>query len=191
MVKKKLKNIIAFTACVLLGSMFFRANAQTVNNLTPVPYQVIQKEGVYRFEGEPKVRYIAATPGSMPPESYRLRIDKKGVTITSADPAGAFYAKQTLAQLIHENTLPYCEIYDFPRFPYRGVHFDVSRHFRSIDFLKKQIDAMAMFKMNRMHIHLTDAAGWRLQIDAYPKLTEFAAWRPQHTWKEWWAGNRH
>ena len=191
MVKKKLKNIIAFTACVLLGSMFFRANAQTLNNLTPVPYQVIQKEGVYRFEGEPKVRYIAATSGSMPAESYRLKIDRKGVTITSADAAGAFYAQQTLVQLVDGDTLPFCEIYDFPRFPYRGVHFDVSRHFRSVEFLKKQIDAMAMYKMNRMHIHLTDAAGWRLQIDSYPKLTEFAAWRPQHTWKEWWAGNRH
>ena len=90
-----------------------------------------------------------------------------------------------------QKSIPYCEIYDYPRFPYRGVHFDVSRHFRSVDFLKKQIDAMAMYKMNRMHIHLTDAAGWRLQIDAYPRLASFAAWRPQHQWKDWWAGNRH
>lgn len=167
------------------------ANAQSVNNLTPVPYEVIQKEGVYHFESEPRVKYVTVPQGGMPAESYRLKVDRKGVTITSADAPGAFYAQQTLNQLMVDNTLPYCEIYDFPRFPYRGVHFDVSRHFRSIDFLKKQIDAMAMYKMNRMHIHLTDAAGWRLQIDAYPKLTEFAAWRPQHTWKEWWAGNRH
>ncbi|MBR5568933.1 MAG: family 20 glycosylhydrolase, partial [Bacteroidales bacterium] len=131
----------------------------------------------------------------MASESYRLKVDRKGVTITSSDPAGAYYAQQTLNQLVTEaegrKSIQYCEIYDYPRFPYRGVHFDVSRHFRSVDFLKKQIDAMAMYKMNRMHIHLTDAAGWRLQIDAYPRLASFAAWRPQHQWKDWWAGNRH
>ena len=183
--------IFKIVFCTILLAISLNLKAQTIHDLTPVPYELIQKEGVYCFDGEPKVKHVTVAEGRMPAESYRLRIDKKGVTITSADPAGAFYAHQTLSQLMEGNTLPYCEIYDFPRFPYRGVHFDVSRHFRSIDFLKKQIDAMAMFKMNRMHIHLTDAAGWRLQIDAYPKLTEFAAWRPQHTWKEWWAGNRH
>ena len=186
---KSLKNIFALTLGALLYCLGFQALAQSLNDITPVPYEVIEKDGEYRFEGEPKVKYLIE--GNMPAESYRLKVGKRGVTITSADAAGAFYARQTLAQLVNGDTLPYCEIYDFPRFPYRGVHFDVSRHFRSIDFLKKQIDAMAMFKMNRMHIHLTDAAGWRLQINAYPKLTEFAAWRPQHTWKEWWAGNRH
>ena len=167
------------------------AQAQSTINVTPVPYEVVQKDGVYHFQGVPKVKYVTVANGRMPAESYRLKVDKKGVTITSTDAAGVFYAHKTLDQLVDGETLPYCEIYDFPRFPYRGLHVDVSRHFRSVDFLKKQMDAMAMFKMNRMHIHLTDAAGWRMQIDAYPRLTEFAAWRPQHTWKEWWAGDRH
>ena len=167
------------------------AQAQSTINVTPVPYEVLQKDGVYHFQGVPKVKYVTVADGRMPAESYRLKVDKKGVTITSTDAAGVFYAHKTLDQLVDGDTLPYCEIYDFPRFPYRGLHVDVSRHFRSVDFLKKQMDAMAMFKMNRMHIHLTDAAGWRMQIDAYPRLTEFAAWRPQQTWKEWWAGDRH
>ena len=192
---KSLKNIFTFILCVLLFQPGYSAVAQSIDDLIPVPYQVVQKSGEYRFEGEPKVKYVALPEGRMPAESYRLKVDKKGVTITSSDPAGAFYAQQTLNQLIsdaeRQKSIPYCEIYDYPRFPYRGVHFDVSRHFRSVDFLKKQIDAMAMYKMNRMHIHLTDAAGWRLQIDAYPRLASFAAWRPQHQWKDWWAGNRH
>ena len=186
-----LKNLFALAFGVLFYCVGFNTYAQSLNHLIPVPYEVIQKDGEYRFDGEPKVKFVTVAEGSMPAESYRLKVARKGVTITSADPAGAFYAEQTLAQMLNGDTLPYCEIYDYPRFPYRGVHFDVSRHFRSIEFLKKQIDAMAMFKMNRMHIHLTDAAGWRMQIDAYPRLTEFAAWRPQHTWKEWWAGDRH
>ena len=192
---KSFKNIIVLISTVLLGISVFQANAQGIENLIPVPAEVNINNGEYRFEGEPKVKYVALLEGRMPAESYRLKVDKKGVTITSSDPAGAFYAQQTLNQLISDaegqKSIPYCEIYDYPRFPYRGVHFDVSRHFRSVDFLKKQIDAMAMYKMNRMHIHLTDAAGWRLQIDAYPRLASFAAWRPQHQWKDWWAGNRH
>ena len=141
----------------------------------------------------PKVRMLR--DDALPSEAYRLAIhQRRGVTISFSDEAGRDYALHTLNQMTAEGTvheLQCCEIYDYPRFPYRGLHVDVSRHFRSVDFLKKQIDAMAMFKMNRMHIHLTDAAGWRLQIDAYPRLTQFAAWRPQHTWKEWWAGDRH
>ena len=84
-----------------------------------------------------------------------------------------------------------CQIIeDCPRFPYRGLHIDVSRHFFSIDFIKKQVDAMAMFKMNRLHLHLTDAAGWRMEIESWPRLTEYAAWRPEANWKAWWNGDR-
>jgi hexosaminidase len=82
-------------------------------------------------------------------------------------------------------TIPACTVNDTPRFAYRGVMIDVSRHFRSIEFLKKQIDLLAQLKINRLHIHLTDAAGWRLEIKQYPRLTEYAAWRPAKTWKEW------
>ena len=121
-------------------------------------------------------------------ESYEIKISPDRIFIEAPEEAGAFYAVQSLLQMVRmpEATELVCEtISDTPRFPYRGMHFDVSRHFRSIDFLKKQIDAMALLKLNNMHIHLTDAAGWRMEIDAYPRLTEYAAWRPQTKWQDW------
>ena len=180
----------------LISIMFaLQLSAQGPQVIIPVPAEVSTGQGTYKYRTNPKIRMVELQEDAMPAESYRISIHKrKGVTITFSDDAGRDYALQTLDQMTAEGTvheLQCCEIYDYPRFPYRGLHVDVSRHFRSVDFLKKQIDAMAMFKMNRMHIHLTDAAGWRLQIDAYPRLTQFAAWRPQHTWKEWWAGDRH
>jgi len=167
--------------------------AQGPDVVIPAPAEVAVNDGVYRFRKNPKISLQKVAQEVIPSESYRLEIGRKGITITYSDNAGRDYALQTLKQMTADGAvreLQCCEIYDYPRFPYRGLHVDVSRHFRSVDFLKKQMDAMAMFKMNRMHIHLTDAAGWRLQIDAYPRLTQFAAWRPQPTWKEWWAGDR-
>ncbi|MDE7411459.1 MAG: family 20 glycosylhydrolase [Paramuribaculum sp.] len=121
-------------------------------------------------------------------EGYIMDITPKGITITAKTETGAFYAVQSLLQLTHDGEvrrLQCAEVKDTPRFSYRGMHFDVSRHFRSVDFLKKQIDAMAQLKMNNMHLHLTDGAGWRMPVDAYPRLTQFAAWRPQRTWQDW------
>ncbi len=126
-------------------------------------------------------------------EQYYLFIEEDGIEISAATPAGYFYALQTLRQLLENNPdgkLPACSMLDYPRFEYRGILIDVSRHFRSLDFLKRQIDMMARLKMNRLHLHLTDAAGWRMEIDSYPRLTSYAAWRTPATWKEWWYGDR-
>lgn len=125
-------------------------------------------------------------------ESYNLTVGKSGIEIGASDEAGLFYGIQTLMQLINidKTKLPYLRIEDSPRFAYRGLMLDCSRHFLSLDFLKKQIDMMAYLKLNRFHWHLTDGPGWRLQIDQYPELTEIAAWRPQATWKEWWNSGR-
>lgn len=81
-------------------------------------------------------------------------------------------------------------INDSPRFPYRGLHLDVSRHFFDKEFVKKQLNAMAYFKMNRLHWHLTDGAGWRIEIKKYPRLTSFAAWRPFDKLNDWWVEGR-
>lgn len=128
-------------------------------------------------------------------EGYKMSITPKGIFVSTRTETGVFYALQTLIQKTRDGelrSLQCGEITDTPRFPYRGMHFDVSRHFRDVDFLKKQIDAMAQLKMNNMHLHLTDGAGWRMPIDAYPRLTEFAAWRPQHSWQDWRnAGTRY
>ena len=121
-------------------------------------------------------------------EGYFLTISPKRIDVVASTEQGAFYAIQTLLQMTQMGelrTIDCCTVADEPRFPYRGLHFDVSRHFFSKEFLIKQIDAMALLKLNRMHLHLTDGAGWRLQIDRYPRLTSFAAWRPAKTWQEW------
>ncbi len=110
--------------------------------------------------------------------------------------AGLFYGLQTLIQLTESAgtagwTVQSTYIEDAPRFDYRGFMMDVSRHFRSKEFVKKQIDVLARYKLNRLHLHLADGAGWRIEIKKYPRLTEFAAWRPQATWKEWWFGENN
>ena len=113
-------------------------------------------------------------------EAYRIEIDKKGVRLSANTETGIFYGLQTLLQLLNNGdnkTLPALTINDSPRFPYRGLHLDVSRHFFDKEFVKKQLNAMAYFKMNRLHWHLTDGAGWRIEIKKYPKLTETGAWR--------------
>ena len=180
--------VAAFTALFAIAGF-----AQGPHVVIPVPADIAIANSMYRYTDVPEVKIVKSKSLAEGPEAYVLKVTHKGVTIKSSSDAGVFYALQTLRQMTGDGDIKEiqcCEIKDYPRFPYRGLHVDVSRHFRSVDFLKKQIDAMAAFKMNRMHLHLTDAAGWRLQIDAYPRLTEFAAWRPQETWKEWWAGDR-
>jgi len=126
-------------------------------------------------------------------EAYRIEIDKKGIRLSASTETGIFYGLQTLLQLLNNGdnkTLPALTINDSPRFPYRGLHLDVSRHFFDKEFVKKQLNAMAYFKMNRLHWHLTDGAGWRIEIKKYPRLTSFAAWRPFDKLNDWWVGGR-
>ncbi len=132
---------------------------------------------------------ITITKGGKSPAEYTLNITPRGITLKGGSDEAVFYGLQSLLQMLTlakgDSTLEACTVTDSPVFPYRGVHFDVSRHFRSLSFLKKQIDAMAMLKLNRMHLHLTDAAGWRAPVDSYPKLNTIAAWRPQRSWQDW------
>lgn len=119
-------------------------------------------------------------------EGYKLSVDPDKISILAPTGAGLFYGLQSLLQLVgNDRCTASVEITDYPRLEYRGVMLDISRHFRDKEFVKKQLDAMARLKMNRLHLHMTDAAGWRIEIDGYPELTEYAAWRPQTTWKEW------
>ncbi|WP_438712589.1 family 20 glycosylhydrolase [Aquimarina muelleri] len=121
-------------------------------------------------------------------EEYNLSISKEGVKITATTNQGLFYGMQTFTQLLpiySENKsqmeLPIqiqaLEIEDAPRFGWRGMHLDVSRHFFSIDFIKKQLDVLSLFKINKFHWHLTDDQGWRIEIKKYPKLTEIGSIR--------------
>lgn len=129
--------------------------------------------------------------GITSPEGYRINTTTKHITAEGTNGAGLFYAVQTIAQLYNAaNCIPCGTITDQPRFEYRGLMLDVSRHFFGKEYVKKQIDAIARYKMNRLHLHLTDAAGWRVEIKQYPRLTQFAAWRSQELWKDWWYGDR-
>jgi len=120
------------------------------------------------------------------PEGYRLEVTASGIIITAKTDAGLFRATQTLRQLLPataettvltETTIPAVNITDYPAYAWRGMHFDVSRHFFSIGHLHKLIDAMALYKFNKLHLHLSDDQGWRIEIKKYPKLTEAGAWR--------------
>ncbi|MBT0811580.1 family 20 glycosylhydrolase [Litoribacter ruber] len=112
---------------------------------------------------------------------YRLSAKAGEVSITGSE-SGLLYGLFSLVQLVEEGKegallVPAIEIEDKPEFGYRGLMIDVVRHFRPLDQMKKMVDLMAYFKLNRLHWHLTDDQGWRLEIKKYPKLTEIAAWR--------------
>jgi hexosaminidase len=121
----------------------------------------------------------------LPPEGYRLAITPTGVTIVGRG-AGLFYGVQSLLQLIPADPrtiveLPAAVIEDYPRFAYRGMHLDVSRHFFSVAEVKRYIDVMAAYKLNNFHWHLTDDNGWRVEIKRYPRLTQVGGFRAQTT----------
>ena len=122
-------------------------------------------------------------------EGYRLSVGGEGVYISAPGPAGLFYGIQTLLQMLppavfspqpplfgpEERTLAGVEIADRPRFPWRGLMIDVSRHFFPKEQIIKTIDAMAVHKLNVLHLHLTDDTGWRIEIERYPRLTSVGA----------------
>ena len=130
------------------------------------------------------IRYTHLS-GVTSPEAYRLHVTPDTLLISAASADAFRYAWQTIAQLSSKKGVMACDIVDAPAYKWRSLMLDVSRHFEPISFIKKQIDVMAQYKFNRLHLHLTDAAGWRIEIKRYPRLTNFAAWRPEHTWKEW------
>ena len=164
------------------------------NYLKALPVQL--KEA--RMKDRKQMLFLLITPKTpqLPsPESYTLSVTSQRIEIRATSGAGLFYGMQTLLQLMQPTStgsysVPSVEIEDTPRFAYRGLMLDVSRHFSTKEFIKKQIDALAYYKINRLHLHLTDAAGWRLEIKKYPLLTDFAAWRTDPTWKKWWNGGR-
>ena len=129
---------------------------------------------------------IKDLPSFAQEEAYRLVVGRKGVRIYAKTEEGAFRAAQCLEMMrLIDRDIQFCDIFDYPRFQHRGIMLDESRSFKGKEFVKKQIDALALLRMNVMHLHLTDAAGWRLQIDAYPNLTDHVAWRKGETYHEW------
>jgi hexosaminidase len=128
------------------------------------------------------------SPAPAHPDGYELVVTTRGVRIQSATPAGLFYGVQTLLQLLPPEiesatrrdaawTVPCVHIVDYPRFQWRGLMLDVSRHFFAKEFVERYIDRMARYKMNVFHWHLTDDNGWRIEIKGLPQLTQVGAWR--------------
>ena len=152
-----------------------------LRDLVGVDFPLAQKR-------EKKVCYIelAVSPKVTAKEGYVLTVSKKGVTIQGGSAAGVFYGIQTLRKsfactsaesLLQMFQLPAAIITDAPRFSWRGMHLDCSRHFYSIQFVKKFIDLLALHNMNVFHWHLTDDQGWRIEIKKWPKLTTVGSQR--------------
>lgn len=149
----------------------------------------IQLKQTYQTPEGPSIYFVMQD--SMPKEGYNLSVTPEKITITASQPNGFFYGVQSLYQLLPPAiygkekvkdanwSVPAVEIEDAPRFSYRGMHLDASRHFASIDYIYKYIDMLAMHKMNTFHFHLTDDQGWRIEIKKYPKLTEIGSKRKE------------
>ncbi|MCX6281924.1 MAG: family 20 glycosylhydrolase [Bacteroidetes bacterium] len=136
--------------------------------------------------------------GKIPAEGYILTVSPEQIIVEAPCGSGLFYGMQSLIQLFPPEvysgkngseslklSIPCIEIKDHPRFAYRGMHLDVSRHFFPKEFIKQYIDLIAMYKMNVFHWHLTDDNGWRIEIKKYPKLTSIGAWRVDHENEPW------
>ncbi len=159
-----------------------RLRAATGYPITIVPYGSIQTT-------ENSIVLALADDNKLGPEGYRLKAGKHSVLIEGLRPAGVFYGVQTFYQLLPvevesnkvvtgiEWSVPCVRIEDAPRFPWRGMHLDVGRHFFSKDSVKRYLDLMASYKMNTFHWHLTEDQGWRIEIKKYPRLTTVGAWR--------------
>lgn len=141
------------------------------------------------------IRFEQVQDKALGKEGYQLTVNEKGILVKAQTYAGALYAWQSILQLfppaIYSNqvqpkivwNIPFVQITDTPRFEWRGFMMDVSRHFFTVAEVKKMMDEMAMYKLNRLHFHLTDDQGWRVEIKALPKLTQVGAWRPNRIGK--------
>ncbi len=140
-------------------------------------------------ESEENAQIVFTLNMELPQEGYELDISEEKITINASEDIGAFYAVQTLRQLMDPQLeitnsawnknikVPTLKIADAPAFKYRGMHLDVGRHFFPKEFIKEYIDHLAMLKMNYFHWHLTEDQGWRIEIKQFPRLTEHAAFR--------------
>lgn len=148
------------------------------------------------------IRFELADDASLGAEGYRLQVEPSGVRLTAQTPAGIFYGVQTLLQMLPPEikgkevqpqekkwTIACADITDTPRFAWRGVMLDVSRHWFTKEEVKKLIDEIAEYKLNVFHWHLTDDQGWRIEIESLPKLTEIGAWRAPRV-GQWWQRER-
>lgn len=138
-----------------------------------------------------KIEFIISPTNEIGEEGYLLNVTPDAVKITANTNRGIIYGIQSLFQVLPQirtnaaMVVPCMQIKDYPRFKWRGMHLDVSRHFFSVDMVKEYIELLAYYKMNTFHWHLVDDQGWRIEIKKYPKLTEIGAWRVDQNNKVW------
>ena len=144
---------------------------------------------IYKDQANANIRFVLnkSFDSSLGKEGYRLQVNKNGVQISANNPVGLFYGIQTLGQLLPKEIesksfiagiswkIPFADIQDTPRFAWRGMMFDVARHFFTKDQVKQFIDEMVAYKYNLLHLHLTDDEGWRIEIKSFPNLTKKGA----------------
>lgn len=168
-------------AALQQAASFFKTAIYDISGIK-LPFQVGIKKII-------ELKFIS--DASLGDEGYLLHITPAGIQISANKKAGIIYAMQSLLQTlpaIRTNaalSVPCMDIKDYPRFKWRGMHLDVSRHFFGPEFVKEYINLLASYKMNTFHWHLVDDQGWRLEIKKYPLLTQVGAWRVDETDKVW------
>jgi len=147
------------------------------NYIETCPLSLVEVKGPAR-KAQVRFRIGAKELKGRPSGAYSLTVSSKGINISSADVAGAFYAVQSLMQMRDSENGPSiaaCRIDDEPRYQHRGLMFDLVRHFQSKEFVFRQLDVMALLKFNVLHLHLTDNEGWRIELDCAPELVREGA----------------
>lgn len=123
-----------------------------------------------KYEEADVVKLCISRKETLAEEEYKLCVDESGIHVTAAAEQGVIHALTTLYQLLRDKAFPYIEIEDRPKYGYRGLHIDCARHFFQVEELKKIIEENSLVKINRLHLHLSDDQGWRIEIEKYPGL---------------------
>ena len=165
-----------------------------VPQIIPAPAEMQVQDGAFIVSEKNRKNIVFKLDPKcgLPEEGYTLEVTRTRVKAVASTEAGLFYARQTIAQLEmagqagHDvipgstgNLIPCVKIKDYPRFHWRGLMIDASRHFMSVEQIKRHIDVLAQYKINVLHWHLTDDQGWRIEIKKYPRLTEVGAVRTE------------
>jgi hexosaminidase len=187
---RDLPSIVPWPASIDQGTGYF---AVTTATTLGTPYAELDPLAAYAAEalgvrvrtgmGAPQIELVLDGAASGNAEGYRLTVTPERIEVAAPEPAGVFYGLQSLRQLVPDNgalrTVPALTIRDAPRFEYRGLHLDVGRHMFPVEFIKRYIDLMALYKINTFHWHLTEDQGWRIEIEQYPRLTEVGGCRAE------------
>lgn len=176
----------------ILTILFVQSLLLTLAAQSLLPYPQKVEWGKGRVKTNQIVREQVTNPAApslqAPKGWYRLDITADGVRLQYRDEEGLRYGNATLSQLRKGDAYPLCQIEDWPSYEWRGAMLDLSRHYFPVEELRRHVDILSAYKINRLHLHLVDAAGWRLEIKRYPRLTAKTAYRTQEGWNEWWIG---